>query len=406
MYLDHFGFTEAPFRATPPNEFFFAGANRGLTLDALLYAIINDEGIVNVSGEVASGKTMLCRMLMQRLPPAVETIYLASPAPVGQLQEQLLRPSLAGKQIVVLVDDAHAMPVATLEQIRLLANLESKRLQLVLCGQPALNEVLARAEMRQLKERITHNFHLEPLLRKEVAEYIEFRLRAAGYQAANPFTPAAARLIAEASRGLPGRIDLLADKALLASFSIGSHQVTPKQVKAAIAECDFSAATAPRRHLHPAWMTAGLLGILVFAYIWGGGSAPGATPGVTEPPTAVAAPPPPLVTEPVASGISEKLLVASRDWLSAAPGDRWFLQLQTADAAQAAKIEAYLQDFQAAGGDLTQLRLYKSGLSGRLRYGVIYGDFATMTEAQTAVLTLPASIRAGHPFPRQVRQLR
>src|SRR5512143_445618 len=177
MYREHFGLTEAPFRITPHTDFFFAGANRGATLEALIYAITHDEGIVKVGGEVGSGKTMLCRMLMERLPPDVDTVYLANPllsrddilfaiadelrfelprerssAVMRSLQQHLIALYGEGRQVVLLVDEAHAMPRDTLEEIRLLSNLESQRhklLQIVLFGQPELDEVLERPEMRQ-----------------------------------------------------------------------------------------------------------------------------------------------------------------------------------------------------------------------------------------------------------------
>src|SRR5438105_9567414 len=160
LYLEHFGLKEPPFRITPHTDFFFDGADRGATLEALIYAVLHGEGIVKVSGEVGSGKTILCRVLMERLPGSVETIYLAIPslnrdemlaaicvdlgvitdssAPNVQLkalQEHLLRRHAEGKQVVALIDEAHAMPLDSLEEIRLLSNLEtnkSKLLQLVL----------------------------------------------------------------------------------------------------------------------------------------------------------------------------------------------------------------------------------------------------------------------------------
>ncbi|HNG39567.1 MAG TPA: AAA family ATPase, partial [Accumulibacter sp.] len=195
MYLEHFGLNEAPFRITPHTDFFFDGAKRGATLDALIYAITHDEGIVKVSGEVGSGKTMLCRMLLEKLPPNVETVYLANPmlsrdeilrtlaeelripldeVPSHQLlrtlQERLLEIYGAGRQVVVLIDEAHAMPPEALEEIRLLSNLESNRhklLQIVLFGQPELDARLAESAMRQLNDRITHHFVLEPLPRDD-----------------------------------------------------------------------------------------------------------------------------------------------------------------------------------------------------------------------------------------------
>ena len=278
MYLEHFGLHEPPFRITPHTDFFFDGANRGAMLDALIYAITHDEGIVKISGEVGSGKTMLCRVLMERLPDNITIVYLANPSlsredilyaiadelhldipdnaraslVLRTLQNHLIQAFSAGRQVVVLIDEAHAMPVETLEQIRLLSNLESNRhklLQLVLFGQPELNDILARADMRQLKERITHNFGLAPLVRDDIASYLDFRMRAAGYRGPSVFTPAALKMIVQASHGLTRRINILADKALLAAFATGSHQVDAKEAQAAIRDCEFSEATHANKNL-------------------------------------------------------------------------------------------------------------------------------------------------------------
>jgi MSHA biogenesis protein MshM len=279
MYLEHFGLSEPPFRITPHTDFFFSGASRGATLDALIYAITHEEGIVKVSGEVGSGKTMLCRVVMERLPDTVTIIYLANPSlspddilyaiadelqlPVPEnarlasvlrlLHEHLINSYAEGRQVVVLIDEAHAMPAETLEEIRLLSNLESNRsklLQLVLFGQPELNAVLARPDMRQLKERITHNFTLEPLVREDIASYIDFRMRAAGYKGPSVFSVEAIKAITAASQGLTRRVNILADKALLAAFSDGKHQINTPQTEAAIRDCDFSDITThPRKSL-------------------------------------------------------------------------------------------------------------------------------------------------------------
>jgi type II secretory pathway predicted ATPase ExeA/septal ring-binding cell division protein DamX len=300
MYLDHFGLNEPPFRITPHTDFFFDGANRGATLDALIYAITHDEGIVKVSGEVGSGKTMLCRVLMERLPENVTIIYLANPSlsrddilyaiaddlqldvpdnarssvVMRTLQEHLINSFGEGRQVVVLIDEAHAMPVETLEEIRLLSNLEtnrSKLLQLVLFGQPELNDILARSDMRQLKERITHNFGLEPLVRDDVTHYLDFRMRAAGYRGPSVFSPAALKLITQSSLGLTRRINILADKALLAAFSSGSHQIGPKEVQAAIRDCEFSDATyggKATRNRRLVWLAATFAIVLLSSMLW------------------------------------------------------------------------------------------------------------------------------------------
>jgi type II secretory pathway predicted ATPase ExeA/septal ring-binding cell division protein DamX len=267
MYLNHFGLDEPPFRITPHTDFFFDGANRGATLAALLYAITHDEGIVKVSGEVGSGKTMLCRVLMERLPGHVDTILLSNPSLTREellyaiadelriecgnerpqlllrmLQDHLIKLYSQDRRVVVLIDEAHAMPQETLEQIRLLSNLESsssKLLQIVLFGQPELDQHLSLPQMRQLKERITHSFRLEPLMRSDVEAYLDFRMRAAGYRGPKLFAPDAVRRIVKASEGLTRRVNILADKSLLAAFADNEHGITAKQVDRAIRDSEF-----------------------------------------------------------------------------------------------------------------------------------------------------------------------
>ena len=264
MYLEHFGLREAPFKITPHTEFFFAGANRGETLEALIYAISSGEGIVKVTGEVGSGKTMLCRVLMERLPKSVETIYFAVPSLspdellatvasdlgvetdgvnitklIRALQGRLIEIYGSGKRVVALIDEAHAMPVETLDQIRLLSNLETsheKLIQIVLFGQPELDQHLSMPNIRQLKERITHSFNLLPLPARDIKDYLSFRLRAAGYRGPDLFSPEALKLITEASEGLTRRINIYADKTLLAAYAAGTHTITPDHVRAAITD--------------------------------------------------------------------------------------------------------------------------------------------------------------------------
>ncbi|MGE5131229.1 MAG: ExeA family protein, partial [Sphingomonadaceae bacterium] len=268
MYLEHFGLDEPPFRITPHTDFFFDGADRGATLEALVYSILHDEGIVKVSGEVGSGKTMLCRVLMERLPEQVDTIYISTPSlgrdeilyaiadeldlrftesrvsvALRELQEHLIGRYAAGRRVVVLIDEAHAMPEETLEQVRLLSNLESSRhklLQIVLFGQPELDEALAKPSLRQLKDRITQNFRMRPLTDDEVAKYLAFRMRAAGYRGPDVFTRQAVSRIARASEGLTRRINILADKSLLSAFTVDTHAVTDRHARAAIADSDFT----------------------------------------------------------------------------------------------------------------------------------------------------------------------
>jgi len=235
MYLDHFGLSEPPFRITPQTAWFFTGAQRGALLEALLYAISHDEGIIKISGEVGVGKTMLCRMLLERLPADAQVIYIANPSLspeallqtvalelgirdansltiLRQIEEALIERYSQGKRVVTIIDEAHAMPQESLEQVRLLSNLESanrKLLQIVLFGQTELDELLALREMRSLHDRITQHFALAPLSEAEVAAYVHHRLDAAGYRGPDLFNRKAIRLVTLASRGLTRRINIL-----------------------------------------------------------------------------------------------------------------------------------------------------------------------------------------------------
>jgi MSHA biogenesis protein MshM len=451
MYLDHFGLTEPPFRITPHTEFFFAGANRGATLEALLYAITHDEGIVKVSGEVGSGKTMLCRVLMERLPATVVMIYLANPslsredilfaiadelgldlpdetrmsALVRALQTRLIDLYSQGRQIVVLIDEAHAMPRETLEEIRLLSNLETtqhKLLQLVLFGQPELDEVLARPDMRQLKERITQNFSLEPLRRNDITEYLDFRMRTAGYRGPNVFSPTAIRRIADASQGLTRRVNILADKSLLAAYAANKHEITPLQVDAAIRDADYEGPRSPLRRWMPIFAGAlALAAVALTTLPW----RPDASLSGTGPVQAAAASVVPSgnstavgqagdahrnpeIQEAPASGTESPVqtkLDNTRQWIAATARDRWFIQLATLDGRQTEFAQAY---FAKASRLLPaeQVRMYAAGSDNDPRIGIIYGEFQNWQAANEAVRQLPSELIQNSPFPRQVRWLK
>lgn len=250
MYLDYFSLTRHPFRITPDTSLFYSGGSdgRGVVLDAMLYAIETGEGILKVVGEVGSGKTMLCRMLEERLPESTEVVYLANPnlsaddilyaiafelkLPIRrdttkllvmqQLQNYLLKQHAANRKVLVIIEEAQGMPLETLEEIRLFSNLETHRdklLQIILFGQPELDKNLSVKRIRQLRERITHSFYLSPLSPEQTGDYIRFRLGAAGCPCPRLFTARAEKLIARASGGLTRRINILADKALLAAFA-------------------------------------------------------------------------------------------------------------------------------------------------------------------------------------------
>lgn len=280
LYLDHFGLHEAPFVLTPQTGFFHGGGMRGEILAALEYAVLHSEGVITVTGEVGTGKTMLARMLIERRPPDLEIVHIPNPSmtrddlvatiardlrvPVDALrpvdvlralQSRLITLHGMGRRVTVLIDEAQVISADSLEEIRLLSNLEAgsrKLLGIMLVGQPELRETLATARMRPLRERITERFYLGPLSTAETAGYLTHRLRRAG---AHPqlFEPRAVARIAQAAEGLGRRINILADKSLLAAFAAGEARVSEAHARQAIAEAAFTQ-LAGWRHRTLSWV--------------------------------------------------------------------------------------------------------------------------------------------------------
>jgi len=338
MYLEYYSLDRPPFRITPdPSLFFTGGANgRGVVLEALLYAITSGEGILKVVGEVGSGKTMLCRMLEERLPPSVEMVYLANPnlsphdilyaiafelkLPVDHstqrlvlmqhLQDYLLKQHAENRSVLVIIEEAQSMPIETLEEVRLFSNLEThqhKLMQIVLFGQPELDKNLQNKAIRQLRERITHSFYLRPLTVEETSDYIRFRLQAAGCPAPQIFSEAAEKLIAKASGGLTRRINIIADKALLAAYAESATgarprtvdnmlqpTVLPRHVRAAISDSGYAPGFWSTSRVAAVFAVVGL--VLVAGIWWQLGRSEEAAPAVTasgiQAPTLVQSPEP------------------------------------------------------------------------------------------------------------------
>ena len=296
MYLTHFGLQQLPFSITPDPDFFFVGNKRGEILEALIYSVVHGDGIIKVTGEVGCGKTMLCRRLERRLPSHIEVIYLVNPTlnhdqviftiageldlpiqgkrvdeVIRLLHSALITKHAAGKQVVLLIEEAQAMSMQTLEEIRLFSNLETahyKLLQIVLFGQPELDDHLNVPSMRQLKERITNSFKLPPLTATTIPDYLMFRLRAAGYHGSDLFDEAAIKLINRVSQGIVRRISILADKSLLAAFADNAHSVGEAHVLAAIEDSEFSNTTAGAMRSPRRLVTAAIAVLLVGAAIW------------------------------------------------------------------------------------------------------------------------------------------
>lgn len=272
MYLEHFGLSELPFGITPDTGFTVSTHSHQAALNTLLLALAGGEGFIKITGEVGTGKTLLCRRLLQSLPEDAISAYLPNPylsprmlllalsEEIGLLADAqtddyhllqnvnnaLLEFAVHGRQVVVCIDEAQAMPIETLESLRLLSNLETEKrklLQIVLLGQPELDGKLAQPSVRQLLQRIAFQYRLEGLDRPELATYLTHRLRVAGYRGEGVFAPRAIRGLHRASRGTPRLLNILAHKSLLAAYGDGVQRVDFSHVRQAVA--DTAGASSP-----------------------------------------------------------------------------------------------------------------------------------------------------------------
>jgi type II secretory pathway predicted ATPase ExeA len=403
-------------------------------LVALLYAIGQGEGIIKVVGEVGSGKTMLCRKLVAQLPDKVDSVYLGNPtlspddmlaailsdlgidtpengrqARLAQLNATLLARHEAGRRVVVFVEEAQGIALDNLEFLRLLTNLETatdKLLQIVLFGQPELDVQLADPRIRQLKDRITLSLNLSPLTESEVAEYLRARLAVAGYRGPDLFSPALIARLAQLSGGLSRRINVLADKTLLAAYAGQTHTLTPAHLDAAAGDAEIqSPGQAGRRPRLPrwAWLSAGVaagLGLLAFV-AWQTLSTPAKPPQAAKTANTrrfPAAVPVDHVTE---------LARQTQRWLATAAPETHVIQI--ASAKEAAQAAVLLGGLNAATPQPVRVL---HGLSrGAPAWMILAGEFPNRDAAEAALRTLPAmpaGIHAlqGTPFLRTVGKMR
>jgi general secretion pathway protein A len=286
MYTSFFGLGEKPFAITPDPRYLFMSERHAEALAHLLYGINESGGFIQLTGEVGTGKTTVVRSLLERMPGHADVAVILNPqlTPlqfvlticeelglflrdedaaslkdlVDLLNKRLLEAHAKGRRVVVIVDEAQNLAPETLEQVRLLTNLETasqKLLQIILIGQPELREVLSRVELRQLAQRITGRYHLDPLSRSETAAYVNHRLRIAG-ATGEIFTRAALREVHRLSNGIPRIINVVCDRALLGAFTQEEHHIGPSLVRVAAGE-------VYGRSFSPPWMK-------LFAAISGG----------------------------------------------------------------------------------------------------------------------------------------
>ncbi len=267
MYLSHFGLREAPFGITPDTEFFFARGSHQDAFNTLLVALRAGEGFIKLTGEVGLGKTTLVRKLLNELGDEFVTAYIPNPyiSPKAMqlglaedlgfttnasltleritraINKRLLELAAEGKSAVLFLDEAQALPHDSLEYIRLLTNLETEKaklLQVVLVGQPELDVRLAERGVRQLRQRITFTCELQPMNYRTMREYVDHRLHVAGHHGGMLFTPAALRLVHDASGGVPRLVNILCHKALMAAYGPGLLRADEREALAAIADTE------------------------------------------------------------------------------------------------------------------------------------------------------------------------
>jgi len=498
MYYSFFGLQQPPFRITPDTEFFFEGANRGSVLEALIYAISQGEGIVKVTGEVGSGKTMLCRVLQHRLGTSVDVVYLGNPnvspedilhaiafelqLPVTreatrlevmhELHQFLVQRHAEGRQVVVFVEESQGMPIPTLEEIRLLSNLETDRhklLQIVLFGQPELDENLRQNNIRQLRERITHSFYLAPLSAAEIESYLAFRLHAAGYRGPALFSKRVIAYIEKASGGLTRRVNIIADKALLAAFAESTHNVSLKHVRNAVKDSEFSQSKPPAPPIPwRYWLLVGVSAVMAAGITWwvltpattdrpvntatvarapalpAEAPAQGPSPGIAPPvadyaPSAPATPVPASAPETPPESPNPPVLRIARDIdqpampmndagsgtggaASGLPEDFLERRLQATEAWLSTQDERTYTIQLMSSADAEYLKQYFKSLSKSIEtenifvyrtvanmkpsLTVVYGAYPTLRAVNVAIEQLPAELQRYRPYQRTIRGIR
>ena len=257
MYTHFFRLTREPFSIVPDPRYLFMSPRHHEALAHLMYGAVSGGGIVVLTGEIGTGKTTVCRCFLERIPAGCDVAWIFNPkltvtellqsiceefhiavphdasrdgvkAHIDALNRHLLNAHAAGRNSMLIIDEAQNLSVDVLEQLRLLTNLETgerKLLQIVLIGQPELRGMLAQPALEQLAQRVTARYHLEALSEQETASYIQHRLSTAGLRSASPFQPQAMRRIHQITQGVPRRINLLCERALLGSWAQGAYEV-------------------------------------------------------------------------------------------------------------------------------------------------------------------------------------
>ena len=460
MYSQFFGLQQPPFRITPDTSVFYSGGEREALINAIVYAISHGDGIIKVVGEVGSGKTMLSRMLASRLPDNITLVFLLNPSlqagdliyaighdlglqldgncsktdALQRVQKKLLDMHAHHQRAVVFIDEAQCMPLETLEELRLLSNLETdtdKLLQLVLFGQPELDDHLSHVSVRQIKERIIHNFYLKPFTRPEVAEYLSFRLHKAGYSGSPLFTRSALKQLTGISSGLPRKLTILADKSLLAAFAAQSVIVEASHVR-------LAAKDAGQKVFSFSKFTVALMAAIAASVFVAVMLLP-STPVNTEPLDNIpveelelapvvalldvdreepleALPSEELVVQAHANnkahansldGVApapvtlEALLGKTERWLDASPGTFYTIQILSANAADDEFLEHFFFNVARDVG-LDELYVHPLINGGSRVFAITLGGFQSYAKARIYLQSLPVFIQRYQPYIKNI----
>lgn len=267
MYEQYYGLVEKPFSLTPDTEFFYQSFTHQEALNVLLVAIKSGDGFIKVTGEVGTGKTLLCRKLLDALDGQYNTVYIPNPymscnalldavlaeMGIGEnlqrenylacINDYLIETARQQKTTVIILDEAQSLPEESLEAIRLLSNLETEKkklVQIVLFGQPELDDKLARSSIRQLQQRIMHAYRLQPLNQKSVRAYLHHRMQSAGYVGPELFDLSARQWLYKISQGVPRLINVLGNKAMMQSYASGDFYISKKHIEAAAIDSQVS----------------------------------------------------------------------------------------------------------------------------------------------------------------------
>ena len=475
MYENHFNLNERPFRNVPDTKMFFEGGGRGDILCALKFAIESGEGIIKVVGEVGSGKTMLCRMLDESLSGKVEVVFLSNPSlepeyilhAVAQelglpvtlttnrftvqqtLQRYLLKQHEKNKQVVVLIEEAQCMPPRTLEEIRLMSNLETEKqklLQLVLFGQPELDQLLGRADLRQFNERISYALYLKPFTLDEHREYLNHRLYVAGYRGPDLFNEQVVKHIYKFAKGSVRRINLLADKTLLAAYAYNDTSINIKHARSAAEDSKYIERVntgLPTMVAVPAGVLAIVLMIVFFQpqYFNETTTTLDNNENVflddNEPNTSIAqhtpvqAPVPDLKANKIEHNTEDLYLTKidniskntttveshtslsgirvkeTMEWLKTAERSQYTIQLMTAFVNQPSELYD-LEDILKNDVDADELKdflVFRGKANGMPVYVICYRIFSSLNPARSALMDLPPILKRYRPFVRNVRSI-